>query len=166
VGLRQHEGTGATAAPEHTAERVRKYLSRYTHRVAIANDRIRFVGNGFVRFTWKDYADHNTRKELPLRAEEFLRRFLLHVLPRGFMRIRHYGIVANRHREQKLGRCRELLGVPTGLPPPAPLTLPDRAPQRDAPDELATERPLPPCPLCGARMRVVELLAPRPWDTS
>ena len=82
-------------------------------------------------------------------------------MPRGFMRIRHYGILANRHREQKLRRCRELLGVPT---PQDPLTMPDS--QRDAPDERDTEPPLPPCPLCGAPLRVVEILAPRPWDTS
>jgi hypothetical protein len=130
------------------------------------SERIRFVGNGSVRFVWKDYADHTTSKELSRPAEEFPRRFLLHVMPRGFMRIRHYGILANRHREQKLGRCRELLGVPTSLPPHAPLTMPDRDPPRDVPDELATERPLPPCPICGALMRVVELLAPRPSDTS
>jgi hypothetical protein len=84
----------------------------------------------------------------------------------GFMRIRHYGIVANRHREQKLRRCREVLGVPTSpLLSQEPFTMPDRDPQRDAP-KGDIEPPLPPCPLCGAPMRVVELLAPRPWDTS
>jgi hypothetical protein len=144
-------------------ECVLKYLSRYTHRVAISNRRLRFVGAGVVRFSWKDYADHNATKEMTLRAEEFLRRFLLHVVPRGFMRIRHYGILANRHRAQKLRRCRELLGVPT---PQAPLTMPNRDSQRDAPNERDTEPPLPPCPICGAPMRVVEILAPRPWDTS
>ena len=148
------------------AARVLKYLSRYTHRVAISNRRLLFVGDSVVRFTWKDYADHNATKAMTLSAEEFLRRFLLHVVPRGFMRIRHYGILANRHREQKLRRCRELLGVPT---PPllsqVPLTMPDRDPQRDAPAG-DTAPPLPPCPLCGAPIRVVEILAPRPWDTS
>jgi hypothetical protein len=144
-------------------ECVLKYLSRYTHRVAISNRRLLFVGDGVVRFSWKDYADHNATKEMTLTAEEFLRRFLLHVVPRGFMRIRHYGIVANRRREHKLPRCRELLGVPT---PQEPLTMPDRDPQRDAPGERDTERPRPPCPRCGAPMRVVEILAPRPWDTS
>jgi len=145
---------------------VLKYLSRYTHRVAISNRRLLFVGDGVVRFTWKDYAAGTARKEMTLSAEEFLRRFLLHVVPRGFMRLRHYGIVANRHREQKLGRCRELLGVPPPLPPPEPLLRPDADPDRDARDELHTERPLAPCPRCGAPLRVVELLAPRPWDTS
>jgi len=79
-------------------ERVLKYLSRYTHRVAISNHRLLFVGNGIVRFRWTDYADHHASKQLPLTADEFLRRFLLHVVPRGFMRIRHYGVLANRHR--------------------------------------------------------------------
>jgi ribosomal protein S18 len=145
---------------------VLKYLSRYTHRVAISNRRILFVGDGIVRFAWKDYADHNATKEMTLSAQEFLRRFLLHVLPRGFMRIRHYGILANRHRAQKLRRCREFLGVPTPLSPQQPLTVPDPDSQRDVPDERDTEQPLPPCPICGAPMRLVEILAPRPSDTS
>ncbi len=129
-------------------EGVLKYLSRYTHRVAISNRRLLFVGDGVVRFTWKDYADHNATKAMTRRAEEFLRRVLLHVVPRGFMRIRHYGIVANRHREQQLRRCRELLGVPARLPPQEPLTMAGPDPHRDAPDEPDTERPLPPCPIC------------------
>jgi hypothetical protein len=145
---------------------VLKYLSRYTHRVAIANSRITFVGDGAVRFTWKDYADHHATKEMTLSAEEFLRRFLLHVLPRGFMRIRHYGVVANRHREHKLRRCREILGVPLILRQQEPLPISERDAPRDVSDEPNTERPLPPCHLCGAPMRVVEILAPRPSDTS
>ena len=159
--LRRRDWVVYAKPPFGGPDRVLKYLSRYTHRVAVSNRRLRFVGDGVVRFTWKDYADHNATKEMTLTAEEFLRRFLLHVVPRGFMRIRHYGILANRHREQKLRRCRELLGVPT---PQDPLTMPDS--QRDAPDERHTEPPLPPCPLCGAPLRVVEILAPRPWDTS
>jgi len=72
-----------------------KYLSRYVHRVAIANNRLTYVGAGQVRFTYLDYAAERSRKEITLSAGEFLRRFLLHVVPTGFMRIRHYGIVAN-----------------------------------------------------------------------
>ena len=126
-------------------EGVLKYLSRYTHRVAIANDRIRFAGNSIVRFVWKDYADHKPRRELPLQAEEFLRRLLLRVMPCGFMRIRHYGIVANRHRERRLVAAESWSASRQILSPQESLPLPDRDPQRDAPDELATERPLPPC---------------------
>ena len=88
---------------------VLKYLSRYTHRVAISNRRILSVANGVVCFEYRDYADHNQRKQMSLPATEFLRRFLQHVVPKGFMRIRHYGIAANCRRRQKLARCRELL---------------------------------------------------------
>ena len=93
-----------------------KYLSRYTHRVAISNQRLLSVANGVVRFEYHAYADPDARKELPLPATEFLRRFLLHVVLKGFMRIRHYGITANARRQAKLARCRELLGT-TPAPP-------------------------------------------------
>jgi hypothetical protein len=79
-------------------ERVLKYLSRYTHRVAIANHRLVSIAGGTVRFRWRDYAHHNQLKVMALPAAEFLRRFLLHVVPSGFMRIRHFGLLANRHR--------------------------------------------------------------------
>ena len=147
-------------------ERVLKYLSRYTHRVAISNHRLLFIGAGVVRFVWKDYADHNAQKEMSLPAAEFLRRFLLHVVPRGFMRIRHYGILANRHRAQKLARCRELLGVAAAAPSQEPIEPRDTDTHREALDDTDTERPLAPCPMCGARMRVIEILAPQPHDTS
>src|SRR5437773_1242793 len=109
-------------------DRVLKYLSRYTHRVAIANERLVFVGNGEVRFRWKDYADHHRLKLMTLAAEEFLRRFLLHVVPSGFMRIRHFGLLANRHRATKLAQCRALLGTvspPTTPPAPPPPVAPN-----------------------------------------
>lgn len=147
-------------------ERVLKYLSRYTHRVAISNRRLQFVGHGIVRFLWKDYADHSAEKEMTLAAGEFVRRFLLHVVPRGFTRIRHYGILANRHREQKLGRCRELLGVKPIVPTQESIADLDTDTHREESDDNDSEPPIDPCPLCGARMRIVELLAPRPHDTS
>jgi len=145
---------------------VLKYLSRYTHRVAISNHRLRFVGDGIVRFVWKDYAAHHTHKEMTLPAAEFLRRFLLHVLPRGFMRIRHYGILANRHRQHKLLRCRELLGGPAVSASAGASETPATATHGEALDACDTEPLLAPCPICGARMRIVEFLAPRPHDTS
>ena len=83
-----------------------KYLGRYTHRVAIANERITSIDHGVVRFRWKDYAHHNQVKVMALPAEEFLRRFLLHVVPAGFRRIRHFGLLANRRRAATLARCR------------------------------------------------------------
>lgn len=141
-------------------EQVLKYLSRYTHRVAIANHRLLSVANGVVRFEYHDYADPHAHKELSLPATEFLRRFLLHVVPKGFMRIRHYGITANRRREEKLARCRELLGT-TPAPPAAP-PLPAEADTVAATPEDTTPR----CPRCGAPLRIVEILPPQPPDTS
>jgi hypothetical protein len=134
------------------------YLSRYTHRVAIANSRLRHVGGGVVRFRYRDYADHHAEKEMTLSAEEFLRRFLL--LPRGFMRIRHYGILANCQREAKLARCRKLLGG--AGPSPALQTQADPAAPTGA-MEPATRASAPPallCPTCGGRLRVVEMIPP------
>ncbi len=97
-------------------EQVLRYLGRYTHRVAIANHRLLAFEDGVVRFRWRDYADANKTKVMALSAEEFLRRFLLHTLPPGLCRIRHYGFLANRCRREKLARCRALLNQPE--PPP------------------------------------------------
>ena len=102
---------GPFAGPESVIE----YLGRYTHRIAISNDRLLELRDGVVRFRWRDYKDAHRNKVMTLPASEFLRRFLLHVLPRGFMRIRHFGLLANRHRKPKLERCRALLAAP---PPP------------------------------------------------
>ena len=93
-------------------EQVLDYLGRYTHRVAISNDRLVHLEDGKVTFRWKDYRQGDLQKLMTLEAEEFIRRFLLHVLPSGFVRIRHFGLLANCHRETKLAICRELLGAP------------------------------------------------------
>jgi hypothetical protein len=90
---------------------VLKYLARYTHRVAISNHRLVDVQDGRVTFRYKDYASHNEQKLLTLSAEEFLRRFVQHVLPKGFVKIRHYGLLANRYREERLQAARSLLLV-------------------------------------------------------
>jgi hypothetical protein len=90
-------------------EQVLKYLARYTHRVAISNHRLMSLQDGKVIFHWKDYPHGNRQHVMSLDAVEFLRRFLLHVLPKGFMRIRYYGFLANRHRAEKLARARKLL---------------------------------------------------------
>jgi predicted Zn-ribbon and HTH transcriptional regulator len=92
-------------------EKVLEYLSRYTHRVAISNRRLRDVADGRVIFTYRDRRDGNQVKELTVSAAEFLRRFLLHVTPPGLCRMRHYGFLSNRCKEQQLPRCRALLGV-------------------------------------------------------
>jgi hypothetical protein len=93
-------------------EQVLKYLARYTHRVAISNRRLLSMEDGQVTFEYKDYADGNQRKVMTLEATEFIRRFLLHILPRGFVRIRQFGFLANRARRKKLALCRALLGAP------------------------------------------------------
>ena len=93
------------------AEQVLEYVGRYTHRVAIANNRIVDIEDGKVRFRWKDYRNESRQKVMTLDAGEFIRRFLVHVLPEGFQRIRYYGFMGNRYRKQKLALCRELLGM-------------------------------------------------------
>jgi len=82
-----------------------------THRVAISNNRLLDIEDGQVSFRYKDYKDRSQQKTMSLSAEEFIRRFLLHVLPRGFHRIRYFGFLGNRHRQEKLDPCRQLLGV-------------------------------------------------------
>jgi hypothetical protein len=98
-------------------EQVLKYLARYTHRVAISNRRLLSIEDGRVRFEYKDYADANQTKVMTLAATEFIRRFLLHILPSGFVRIRQYGFLANRERRKKLASCRLLLGVSASSSP-------------------------------------------------
>jgi hypothetical protein len=124
------------------------YLGHYTHRVAIANSRLIALTGGQVSFRWRDYRHHQKNKVMTLAADEFIRRFLLHALPDGFHRIRHYGFLANRHRTDKLARCRELLSVA------APASAHDHEEPWRLPDP-ATDL----CPCCGGRM---ELIAPLP----
>jgi len=93
-------------------KQVLEYLGRYTHRVAISNNRLREFSDGAVTFAWKDYRHESRNKTMCLDAHEFIRRFLLHVLPSGFQRIRHYGLLANRYRELRLNQCRNLLAAP------------------------------------------------------
>jgi hypothetical protein len=97
--------------PFKNPENVLNYFGRYTHKVAISNHRIYRLTNEKVTFKWKDYKDNNQDKLMTLAATEFIRRFLLHILPPGFVKIRHYGILSNRNRKIKLQRCKELLGV-------------------------------------------------------
>jgi hypothetical protein len=140
-------------------ERVLKYLARYTHRVAISNHRLQSLEDGRVSFEWKDYKDRGRTKTMTLEAVEFIRRFLLHVLPSGLVRIRHFGFLANRVRQQKLEQCRVLLAV---RPPPTPVGS-DRTADTNLPDAHA-------CPICKrGRLIVIELLRADPaaiQDTS
>jgi hypothetical protein len=93
-------------------ERVLAYLGAYTHRIAISNHRILSIQHNRVAFRYRDSANANKKKVMHLDAQEFIRRFLLHVLPKGFVRIRHYGLLANRNRKEKIARCRDLLAAP------------------------------------------------------
>jgi hypothetical protein len=137
-------------------EQVLKYLSRYVHRVAISNARLVFVGDGVVRFLYKDYAAGGITKTKQLPAEEFLRRFLLHVVPPRFVRIRHFGLLANRTRPEKLARCRQLLAVAAAA---ATALLPTRPPETPTAD--ATNAASVRCPACGGGpLRVIAVLAP------
>ena len=131
-----------------------EYLGRYTHRVAISNDRLLSVDDDQVRFRWKDYAHGSRLKLMTLSAEEFLRRFLLHILPDRFVRIRHFGVLANRDRRAKLARCRQLLAVPPA-PPPAPPEPVAALVQRLTGVDIAQ------CPVCRAgRLRIVAVFRP------
>ena len=134
-------------------ERVLRYLARYTHRVAISNHRLVELKDGRVRLRWKDYAHGQVEKVMTLEAFEFIRRFLLQVVPTGLVRIRHDGLLANRQRQQKLAQCRALLGAAA-----APAAA-------EGPPVAADERPAEPapsgcCPFCQqGRMVVVHKLA-------
>jgi Putative transposase/Transposase zinc-binding domain len=124
-------------------QRVLKYLARYTHRVAISNHRLRSLENGSVSFDWKDYAHRNRTGTMTVDAVEFIRRFLLHILPSGFVRIRQFGFLANRTRQQKLELCRALCAA------------------RQLPSSPVDIKDPHLCPICKlGRLLVVEILAP------
>jgi hypothetical protein len=126
-------------------EYVLQYLGRYTHRVAISNHRLVSLADGQVTFRWRDSADHNQKKLMTLSLDEFLRRFLLHLLPKGFVRIRHFGFLANRRRSTLLPLCFAALGT---------------APSQTEPETSTTHEsdPLWRCPNCGGPMAVIERL--------
>jgi len=125
---------------------VLQYLGRYTHRVAISNHRLVSLADQEVTFRWRDSADHNQHKLMPLSLDEFLRRFLLHLLPKGFVRIRHFGFLASRRRAALLPLCFQFLGA---VPPPQ--TEPETSSAKES-------SPLWLCPKCGSPMVVIERL--------
>jgi hypothetical protein len=128
-------------------EQVLKYLARYTHRVALSNHRLVKLAEGKVTFRYHDCADSRKEKRLTMSAEEFLRRFVQHVLPKGFMKIRHYGLLSSRQREARLRQARKLL-------------LPKLALSASASTEIAPTEPAR-CPQCGSVRRVRGGLLPR-----
>lgn len=125
------------------------YVGRYTHRVAISNNRLVSMDDGKVQFRWKDYRDGNRQKIMTLDAEEFIRRFLIHVLPDGFHRIRYFGFLGNCHRARKLVRCRQLIGMASPSPPAEP------SPDYRARYEALTGHSLRQCPHCHTGIMVV-----------
>ena len=159
---RQTEWVVYAKPPFAGPQQVRDYVGRYTHRVAISNHRLIDIDDGQVRFRYKDYrADPSqTQKTMTLGATEFIRRFLLHVLPSGFHRIRYYGLFGNRHRREHLAQCRHLLGM---------AALPERVSHATIPTdyrdryEALTGQSLRRCPCCQAgHMLVVERLVGAP----
>lgn len=139
--------------PWNGPENALKYLARYTHRVAIANSRLQSIDNGQVSFTYKDYRKPQRRRTLTLTATEFIRRFMMHVLPNGFVRIRYYGFLANKHRHEQLRKIRELLHAPQPTPP-----------KKEADDEQQIQAALQEqrCPHCKVGMLWPIDVAPRP----
>jgi len=152
--LRKTEWVVYAKAPFAGPEEVLHYVAQYTHRVAISNNRLLSLDDGKVRFRWKDYRDNNQYKIMALAADEFIRRFLLHVLPEGFQRIRYHGFLANCHRAQKLALCRQLLQSPPPEPPSK-----EKNDYRTRYEEL-TGQSLRACPICNkGKMFVVEVFA-------
>jgi hypothetical protein len=129
-------------------EVVLKYLARYTHRAAISNHRLLELKDGQVRFRWKDYAHGGRWRTMALSAVEFVRRFVMHVLPSGFVRIRHYGLLANCHRREQLLLCRSLLGA-------AAASAVEDVEVRARPEGWCPVTPTRSCPICGAGRLVV-----------
>jgi hypothetical protein len=153
--------------PFGSAQRVLDYLGRYTHRVALSNNRLLSMADEQITFRWKDYRQHDKQKLMTLTPTEFIRRFLLHVLPSGFQRIRHYGFLVNRYRQAKLAVCRHLLAMA-----PVSLALTPRLDYRDRYEQL-TGTSLRACPVCAqGQMARVETLPARAqvalpvWDSS
>lgn len=156
--VRRKEWIVYAKAPFAGPEQVLDYVGRYTHRVAISNNRLLDIENGHVTFRYKDYHDCDSQKTMTLTAEEFIRRFLTHVLPLGFHRIRYYGFLGNRFRQQKLDDCRRLLQMS-----PQPPRKTDAEAPTDYRDRHAalTGQSLSVCPVCRrGRMLIIEQFSP------
>ena len=152
--LRQQAWVVYAKQPFAGPGQVLDYLGRYTHRVALSNERLVRHADSVVHFRWKDYADGDRLKVMALDAAEFIRRFLLHVVPDRFVRIRHFGLLANRTRKAKLARCRQFLAVL----PAAPLGLPESV---AALMLRLTGVDIERCPVCQeGRLRIVAILTP------
>ncbi len=149
--LRDKEWVVYAKKPFGGPEQVLRYMARYTHRVAIANSRLVAIDNEGVSFRWKDYRVEGPSrvKVMTLTSDEFIRRFLIHVVPPGFHRIRHYGLLASQQRQHNVARARQLLNM-------TPPQQPSGAKRAEADRDKALPQP---CPCCGGRMRVIEFFA-------
>ena len=152
--LRRVEWVVYAKRPFGGPAQVLAYLGRYTHRVAIANSRLVEMTDTDVAFRWKDYRHGGKTKVMTLAAHEFIRRFLLHTLPDGFHRIRHFGFLANGHRAAKLALCRKLLDAPVSIPAPEPTNT--------SADSKAGPPAWSRCPCCGGAFVVVSILPATP----
>jgi Putative transposase/Transposase zinc-binding domain len=158
--LKETEWVVYAKPPFAGPQQVIAYVGRYTHRVAISNSRLLDIDQDHVAFHWNDYRHHHHRKTMTLPAGEFIRRFLIHILPQGFQRIRYYGFLSNRHRAEKLPLCRQLLGMPVIDTEAAPGNQPTDYDYATFYENL-TGSSLRQCPVCRqGRMVVVETLAP------
>jgi hypothetical protein len=151
--LYQKEWAVYAKPPFGGAEQSLKYLARYTYRVAISNERIESLEDGQVTFRYKAYAHGHRWRRMTLAAHEFLRRFMQHVLPRGFVRIRSFGLLSHRGRDERLAHCRQLLGVAEAE---TTASLPETV------DSSASEPDVPRCPSCGQRTLQIVTWTPRP----
>lgn len=159
ASLRQTEWVVYAKPPFGGPQQVLEYLGRYTHRTAISNQRLMRLHDGRVTFQWKDYRRGHRNKLMTLDAAEFIRRFLLHVLPPGFQRIRYYGLLANCHRKQALALCQRLLACPIAELLPAPADYKQL-------HESLTGASLTRCPRCHTGLiQTVETLAPSRWPS-
>ncbi len=150
--LRNSEWVVYSKPPFGGPEEVLRYLARYTHRVAISNSRLVAINDNGVTFRWKDYRieGHERYKVMTLATHEFIRRFLIHVLPDGFHRIRYYGLLASTTRAQNIARARELLAIPI---------LPIEVIKAASTNTAEPQTPEHPCPCCGGRMIIIEVFA-------
>ena len=159
--LRQKPWVVYAKEPFGSPEHVLDYLGRYTHRVALSNNRISSVHNREVTFTYRDRKNQNQLKPMKLDTDEFIRRFLLHVISKGFMRVRHFGFLANRSKKHLLPLCRKLLGLNPALP---------KLPQRSTYELMRTLTGIDVtrCPLCqkGTLVFLAQLPILAPWDSS
>jgi hypothetical protein len=152
--LYQKEWAVYAKPPHNGSEQALKYLARYTYRVAISNERIESLDDGQVTFRYKDYAHGHRQRRMTLTAQEFLRRFMQHVLPRGFVRIRSFGLLANRGREEQLARCRQLLQAAESEN--------TTSSGEEVLDSSATEPEVTRCPFCGQGTLQLIARTPRP----